>query len=617
MTRIAGVIHSEAKNLTRTIVPLLAAGAAVAVKQIAILEPTPSCAIASMVFRAEPITYDAEDISVVIDGSIFNSAELGRCRNHAELIAVLFRREGFPNLLTRLNGDFGIALFDKKENTLWLGRDRLGVKPIYYTAGLNLFAFASRPRPLLALPGVGYSINIKFAALFAVSHYRYFDNAPEDSPYERVDQLPAAHWLSYRNGKVKIGKYWQLQDLPNWTDSESELAQKYKELLLNAVNIRVEGALRPAFTLSGGMDSSSVLACAARSTGVARDAFSTVYADKTYDESEEICAMLAQSVSNWHPVSVDDPDVFSLVRTMIDVNDEPIATATWLSHFILCSSVAEKGFGSLFGGLGGDELNAGEYEHFFPHFADIALIGRGEEYNQEIDCWAENHDHPIHRKNRAVAVEMITRGTDSENHGICKPDYLRMRRYYSALNPEFFKIDTFEPVMESPFTSYLKTRTYQDLTRETAPCCLRAEDRQTQAFALENYLPFFDHRLVEFMFRVPGSMKIREGITKVLLREAMKGILPEETRTRIKKTGWNAPAHIWFSGKGREELFDLLHTREFRERGIYNHGEVLRLANDHEQIVSTGQMSENHMMFFWQLVNLETWIQSINHWVKK
>jgi asparagine synthase (glutamine-hydrolysing) len=358
------------------------------------------------------------------------------------------------------------------------------------------------------------------------------------------------------------------------------------------------------------MDSSSVLACAAWGTGNAQEAFSTVYSDKTFDESEDIRPMLDHAVAHWHPVSVDDPDVFSLARRMVDANDEPVATATWLSHFVLCGAVADAGFGSLFGGLGGDELNAGEYEHFFPHFADLALEGRGAAFDREIDCWVEHHDHPIHRKNREVAEAMIARGTDPSRPGRCLPDEVRMRRYYSALNPDYFAIDGFKPVMEAPFSSYLKTRTYQDLSRETAPCCLRAEDRQTQAFGLENYLPFFDHRLVEFMFRVPGAMKIRDGVTKVLLREAMRGILPEETRTRVKKTGWNAPAHIWFSGHGRDELLDLIRSRQFRERGIYNNREVLRLADEHEQIVSSGRVSENHMMFFWQLLNLEVWLQS-------
>jgi asparagine synthase (glutamine-hydrolysing) len=170
--------------------------------------------------------------------------------------------------------------------------------------------------------------------------------------------------------------------------------------------------------------------------------------------------------------------------------------------------------------------------------------------------------------------------------------------------------------MDHPFGSYLKNRTWQDLFRETAPCCLRAEDRQCAAFGLEHFDPFLDERLLKLMFRVPGTLKIRDGVTKILLRRAMPGILPEETRTRVKKTGWNAPAHVWFTGRNAVALRDLVASRAFRERGIYNPLEVDRLVREHEEIVASGEARENHMMFLWQLINLESWLQAfrIHSW---
>ena len=111
------------------------------------------------------------------------------------------------------------------------------------------------------------------------------------------------------------------------------------------------------------------------------------------------------------------------------------------------------------------------------------------------------------------------------------------------------------------------------------------------------------------MFRVPSALKYKSGVTKSLLREAMRGVLPEETRTRVKKTGWNAPAHRWFSGKGKLALLELMHSRSFRERGIYNLPEVERLLAEHEEIIDRNLPLDNHMMFFWQLVNLELWLQ--------
>lgn len=611
MARILGVVAPDAAARLSTLASAVQQGQRGELLNGRTIGPGDACLAA---FARDPQAHAAQvgDLSIVIDGAIFNRRELGDYAGDVELIAALYGRHGFERLLPQLNGDFAIAVYDRSTRTLWLARDRLGVKPLYYFDHDGIFAFASRPAPLLPLSAGGPRVNRRFAAVFAASHYRYFDNVPAESPYEDVAQLPGAHWLRFERGTCRTGRYWQLADQPDFAETETELAERYRELLLSAVGLRLATTQRPAFTLSGGMDSSSVLASARHLTGAAQEAFSTVYSDKTFDESEEIRPMLDHAVSHWHSVLVDRPDVFQLVRQMVAANDEPVATATWLSHFVLCEQAANGGFDALFGGLGGDELNAGEYEYFFFHFADLTRAGRTEELAGEIDRWVTHHDHPIYRKSAAVAAATVARCTDPLRPGRCLPEAARMNRYLEVLNPDFYDLSRFQPIMEAPFSSYLKTRSYQDLTRETAPCCLRAEDRQTQAFGLENHVPFFDHRLVEFMFRVPGTMKIRQGVTKILLRQATQGILPEQTRTRVKKTGWNAPAHLWFSAEGRTELYDLIHSRSFAERGIYRVDRVQRIVEEHNDIVASGAPRENHMMFLWQLVNLELWLQSLS-----
>lgn len=545
----------------------------------------------------------------VLDGFVYNREDWPLQGSDAQLVLDLYLKHGFEGALRKINGDFAVALYDGKTNTLWLGRDRFGVKPLYYASQGELFAFASRPGALLALPGTSREVNRRFVALFAACHYRYFDNFPEESPYAGISQLPASHILCVREGHASQSTYWSLTDQEELALSEEILAERYRELLLDSVSLRLKSSRGAAFTLSGGMDSSSVLAAAVRLTGEKQHAFSAVYEDSTYDESREITPMLDAAVRQWHQIRIGTPDVFGIVRRMIDVHDEPVATATWLSHYLLCEEAAGKGFGSLFGGLGGDELNAGEYEHFFYHFADLKFGGEERELEHEVAMWALYHDHPIYKKNMAVVDDALIRLVDIRRKGRCLPERKRMARYYDALHPDYYDLHSFEPVMDHPFSTYLKNRTFQDITRETAPCCLRAEDRQTSAFGLENFLPFFDHRLVEFMFRIPGKFKIRDGVTKRLLRLAMKGVLPEETRTRIKKTGWNAPAHVWFSGKGMEELKDLVHSNLFKVQGVYNVPVVDQLMEGHRDILSSGAATENHMMFFWQLVNLTEWLK--------
>ena len=550
---------------------------------------------------------------VALDGAIYNRDGFGSFESDAALVAALYEHDNFEGMLRRLNGDFAVALYDQRADTLWLGRDRFGVKPLYYVSRPESCAFASRPRALFGLPGVSTEVNRRYVALFAAAHYRYIDNEPGESPYAHIAQLPAAHWLRAQEGRLAMGRYWALEEMPDHTGSEEELAEEYRELFLDAVGMRVKSAHRPSYTLSGGMDSSSVLASSAHLTDQPQEAISAVYTDPTYDEAEDIQDMIQAYVSRWHTVRVDEPDVLPLVTSMIEAHDEPVATATWLSHYLLCREARVQELGGLFGGLGGDELNAGEYEYFPYFFADLKAAGRDAEFRNEVERWVAHHDHPVYRKTLLAAEDGIARLVDLSVPGLCLPDRLRLLRYASALNRDYFDIESFQPAMEHPFRTYMKNRAYQDLSREALPCCLRAEDRQTTAFRLDCLHPFLDHRLAEFMFRVPGTLQIRGGVTKILLREAMKGILPEGTRTRIKKTGWNAPAHRWFVGRGLDNVRDLILSRSFRERGIYNPTEVDRILDEHEAIVTSGDHKENHMMFIWQLVNLELWFQSIEN----
>lgn len=551
-----------------------------------------------------------DGVLVAMDGTIYNRAELGE-EFPAALVMRLYAEHGFVETLRRLHGDFAIALYDERTRTFWLGRDRLGVKPLYYVRTGERTAFASRPRPLFAVPGVSREPRHEFVALFAGSHYRYFDNDAAGSPYRDVRQVPAGHAIALSPTGTRTMCYWALEDAPAPDVSESELAERYRALVIDAVRRRLHGVTRPAFTLSGGVDSSSVLSAAVEVTGRRQSAFSSVYSDKTYDESEEIRTILTDKVDPWYPITVDTPDVMATVRRMIEANDEPVATATWLSHFVLCETMAGAGFSHVFGGLGGDELNAGEYEYFLFFFADLRTAGREDLLRHEVARWIAHHDHPVFRKSVSAMEEGLARLVDLTRPGRCRADEWRMRRYRRALTRDYTELERFEPVMEAPFRSYLLNRTWQDLSRETMPCCLRAEDRQTAAFGLDHRDPFLDHRLVEFMFRVPATLKIRDGVTKHLLREAMRGVLPEETRTRIKKTGWNAPAHLWFSGPGRAALLDLIDSRAFRERGVYDVAEVRRLLDEHDAAVASADPRENHMMFFWQLVNLELWLDDV------
>jgi asparagine synthase (glutamine-hydrolysing) len=233
-------------------------------------------------------------VIVAIDGLFYNRQEIdlllgieNEC-NDTYRFNQLYGKFGFEGSLQKINGDFSISLFNEDTEELFIARDRFGVKPLYYVNFPTHFAFASRPRGLFCVPGVTKELNKRFVAIFGGAHYRYVDNVSEESPYQQIRQLPAAYFLRVLKGQLHIQRYWGLYEQPNFNKDEAELAAEYQSLLIDSVEKRINSVSGgSAFTLSGGLDSSSVLSCAVHSTGQKQTAFSSVYLDKTYDESEE------------------------------------------------------------------------------------------------------------------------------------------------------------------------------------------------------------------------------------------------------------------------------------------------------------------------------------------
>ena len=571
------------------------------------------------------ISFDSEGLLIrhpkgilAFDGAIFNLSQLRKLvdlpnGNEGEVLAELIGITGLPKALTQVNGDFALAWLETDSGKIWLARDPFGMRPLYYISNSSFIASSSQLRGLLAIKNISKAIDKSFLARFGAMHYRYIDNDPDKSPYADILQVPPATLISIdMRGQIQKFQYWSLEDKSNFNASANELAEEYKALLKESVNLRLFRFPKSTFTLSGGMDSSSVLALAATINGP-QIAYSTLYEDRTYDERDDIKDMIQGNVSDWRHVQLSNNiDIISEIDQLIEIHDEPVATSTWLSHMHLCKQAATGEFNALFGGLGGDELNAGEYEYFPFHFADLIYENRHDEYMKEVALWAKYHDHSIFKKSPEIAKNLIGAFANLKNPGECIPDLSRLNKYYYVLSPEFLEHKGFSPKMDIIFDSYLKNRSWHDISRETLPCCIRAEDRHGATFGLTPILPFLDKRLVEFMYRVPGSMKIKNGITKHLLRLAMKDVLPGKTRQRIKKTGWNAPAHRWFTGKGAEAIQDLVNSNSFDDLKLFNRKEVMNIIKGHEMIVNSGAAKENHMMFLWQLTNLIRWQYSIN-----
>lgn len=555
-------------------------------------------------------------VTAVIDGVLFSSAGVSCCagvnsKEIAEKLVSTYNRAGFKALINGLNGEYNIALYDDRKRKLYLGRDRVGTRPLNYAITGKSLLFSSRLLNLIAVPGVSRAVNRQHVATYAGHHYRMFDNTHIDTPFESINAIPPGHFGEFSINatiEAKLERYWS-PNLESLFDSDfGKSAQDYRALLLDAVSSRVAQGSRPGFSLSGGMDSSSVLGCAVYDQKAPQEVYSVTYEDPLFDESVDIKTMQQFAAEPWHRIDIgNDIDILNGIDEMVLALEEPSITATWFAFHILAKTASENGIDTLLGGLGGDELNAGEYEYFPYFFADVRRDGDLKRLDQEIRCWAKFHDHPIFKKDAELGYGLIGQLTDPAHPGRCLVDENRFRRYEGTVSKDYFDLSGVTAVMEHPYQSHLANRCFQDLTRETLHPSARMQERLASYNGMMNLNPFLDNRLIDRMFCVPAQWQIRNGQTKILLRKSMRGIVPDEVLERVTKRGWNAPAHIWFNGNTMKRLKERVLDPANPINEIYNIDRVETIMKEHEDIVSNGLNVENHMMFLWQLANLDSW----------
>ena len=561
----------------------------------------------------EQATAKLGSLQIALDGSIFNAEDFpatNKKTSDAHRILLSIDKIGMIKTLEKINGQFCLALFDSNTNTLWLTRDRFGLSALFFTSFNGLIAFSSRAKGLLKLPAVSDELDKKFLKATAAANYRFWDTDSWLSPFQNIKQLPAGHIVRFKNEKSHHFLFTSLA-VGNPRKSQKATSEEYIYLFKKAVRQRLQVANKPIFSLSGGLDSSSVVSMAHQITQKKQAAISTVHPNELYDEQEQILDVVDSGIVNWTPVSISTPDIFEKLKRVYSSHDYPLPTVTWLNHLLLAEEASKLGYTDLFTGLGGDELHAGEYDYFFYFFADLEQMGKTDLLQKEITAWIDNHNHPIFKKSKDVAVERMSTLIDPLVPGRCLPDEKLLKQYQNLLSADLYNLNELLPNYTISSSSYLTSHSQNELLLNTMPCCIRSGRENCNLFGMQEFHPFLDTELFKFMMDVPAEQKIKNGLTKAFARRSYKGLLPENTRTRVAKTGWNAPAHEWFSKHHKNDLFDLIKSRQFIERGIYNIDSVNQMIDEHETIVSEEKSQRNHMMAIWQIVSLELWLQNL------
>ncbi|HSS22730.1 MAG TPA: asparagine synthase (glutamine-hydrolyzing) [Pyrinomonadaceae bacterium] len=574
-------------------------------------------AIIDLVTGEQPVYNEDKSVAVVLNGEIYNYREIRQDlerRGHSfnsqsdtEVLPHLYE-EYADDMVRHLNGMFAFALWDAKRRRLLVARDRFGEKPLYWGVFDGTLLFASEPKVLLAHPSVRTSLNLQ-----ALRQYLSFDYVPAPlTIFDGINKLPAAHTLTLENGKVETQRYWRLSyKTKESPPTEIEAAEQLRELLADAVRMRLVSDVPLGVLLSGGVDSSTVAAMAVRASSEAVKTFSISFAESSFDESSYARAVAKFLGTDHHEERLSANLAANLVGEIGSWMDEPFSDPSLVPTYLL-SRFTRKHVTVALGGDGGDELFAGYPMYRGHHWADnYARIPRAlrsalieplvkllpvKTKNMSLDYKASRF--VVGAKYDRVARHHIWFGSFSpdEQAMLLTPDVLAstdgdIYRDARLLQQQCDSADVVKQLQSIDAQLYL------------AEDILTKVDRASMAVSLEVRAPFLDPRVAEFAASLPSNYKLRGSKTKYILKRAVADQLPPFVTRRGKK-GFGVPVAQWLKEKLRPLARDLLSPERVRRAGVFNHEYVTQLQDEHERGVA------NHRKLLWTLLMFELWHES-------
>lgn len=582
-----------------------------------------------------------EDRVLVYNGEIYNHRELreeleGKGHRFSSVCdtEVLLRSylEWGPSCVTRFNGMFAFAIWDGSKKELFCARDRLGIKPFFFVEDSSGFEFASEIKALLNKPE---RRRPRIRTLV-----RFLGEGLTDDEWETFFQdisvLPPAHTMTVTQTGISRTRYWRVDpqtdwksfDLPQGTAFASkterqvgptdfpdvpgldEAADAFRDLLQDSVRLRLRSDVPVGTCLSGGLDSSSVVACASSLLNHPMETFSSIYPDRGYDESRYIDDVVNAFGTRPNPVEPDGSDLPDIFEKIVWHQDEPTGGPGLYSQWKVMEQ-AQTRVTVLLDGQGGDELLAGYHHYFREYLSELAkeLHRQKGDLDEVLRVGAlvgsvTGQDH------QALAERAIRRAKRPKILQLFQKDRPGRVRTPALLHPdlaqEVSKKDATRMDIDRLFSNSLTQKLYDDLVRFSIPALLRYEDRNSMAFSLEARVPFLDHRLVEFCFALPNEFKILPPHTKLVLRKAMNGRLPASVTRRQDKLGYPTPLANWFRGSLKEWVCDLLTCDSFKHCELLHTPTCLEVWDSHLK-------GADRSWDLWRILHTYRWSEQFLH----
>jgi asparagine synthase (glutamine-hydrolysing) len=554
---------------------------------------------------------------LVFNGEIYNfralRAELEghgvrfRTRSDTEVLLAAWQTWGEASL-ERVRGMFAFALWERRARRLVLARDRLGKKPLYLWQGSDLLLFASEPKAILVHPAVDRALDWQ-----ALRHYLAFGYTPgERSIFAAIRKLPAAHVAAVEAGRLSCRRYWALPPgQPFAPRTRAEAAAAVRRTVVEAVRLRLESDVPVGVFLSGGIDSSVVVAALREITG-GRIATFTVGFGRTAPSYDERAAarLVAQRFGTDHHEELLEPRVADLLPALVHHFDEPFADSSAVPTFVVAQATARHVRVAL-SGLGGDETFAG-----YPRYLGVRLSERYAAWPQlvrRIGRWGARalaREGETSRNWTSWARRFLATGLDG------LPDrYLSWTRVFDDAELEALAM----PALRAAWTGRVDEAQRAafagrapgealdgvvriDLTSYLPDDLLVMADRMGMAHGLEVRAPFCDHRVVELALALAPGLKLPGWRLKGLLKAAFADVLPPAVLSRPKQ-GFMIPLASWLRGELRSLVEEGLDPGRVRARGLFAPGVVGRLVREHLD------RTRNHADRLWALLILELWMQ--------
>jgi asparagine synthase (glutamine-hydrolysing) len=564
----------------------------------------------------QPFFYTDKYI-LVFNGEIYNYLELKselstkgygfKTKTDTEVLAASYACWG-EDCVQHFNGMWSFLIYDKCKNIVFGSRDRFGVKPFYYTRQENMFLVASEIKQFFQMLYNNPKVNKDMLLQFIIKgNYDY----SKETMFADVYQLEPGYNLIYDldNGDYRVKKYYDFEDLTETDEGYEKSCETFRKIFTDSVKLRLRADVPLGYSLSGGLDSSAIVCVADRllkenDYNFEQHTISSCFEDKRYDEQEYIDEVVKNTNVTVHKIFPQETDLFEQLDHIIWHMDEPFSSTSVYAGWNVQKAADENGLRVMISGQGADEQLCGYTDFYITKFADLLCRGKFGEFKREWKIYKEKR--AVTEQHVSIAeilqsslISMIV--PDSKRYLIKSLYYRKKGNQLPFTDEQILKVLKTEPLypVHDP-RGYISAYMKGELR-----ALLHHEDRNSMAHSVEERNPFLDYRLVEELYKMPYGYKLREGITKAVMRDGLNGILPDKIRNRVSKLGFVTPEDQWINNnydKYREEL----RKASDALKGVVDTDKVLEWFDSMDGKVRRG----NYMV--WRIICAGHWMKVFN-----